>query len=349
MMNFPSHALAQMQQMRQMQMVLDVPAPARRLPRIASTFARDVIAGLSKPQKAIPSTWLYDHRGSELFEEITQLPEYYPTRTEIAILQHCAGEMAEVVGPNATVVEFGSGSSRKTPILLGALDSPAAYVPIDISADYLTESVAQLQVLFPKLPMYPIVGDFNDRSALAPLRRMAARPATGRRVGFFPGSTLGNFCPTSAMALLERMGEALGPEALLVVGIDSTLDPSVLVPAYDDAQGVTAEFNKNLLVRINRELDGDLDPLAFRHEARFNPLERRMEMHLVSRTWQTCEVLGRRFGFASGDSIHTENSYKYSRTRFGSLALQAGWAPLQFWTDANARLAVHVLERMTGD
>ena len=326
----------------------------QRVPRINSPFARDVLAGMSRPQKSIPCTWLYDRRGSELFAAITRLDEYYPTRTEIAILERCVKQIAAAVGPGATLVELGSGSSRKTTLLLAALDAPSAYVPVDISAEYLAESIRALQAAFPKVPMHPIVGDIEKVSTLSPLRRSAgalARAASSarpwsRRLGFFPGSTIGNFAPDAAITLLERIGEALGEDSMLVVGVDSTLDRSVLIPAYDDREGVTAAFSKNLLTRINRELEGDFDPMAFRYEARFNAEQQRVEMHLVSKTWQTFEVLGRRFGFVAGESIHTENSYKYSLTRFQSLAKRAGWSPVQFWTDAHSRFAVHVLERI---
>ena len=323
------------------------------LPRISSPFTRDVIAGLSRAQKSIPCTWLYDRRGSELFEEITQLEEYYPTRTEVGILQHCAGQIAAEAGPGVTLVELGSGSGRKTRIVLGALDAPSAYVPVDISADHLADSIRTLRAAFPDLPMHPIVGDIGVAGTLAPLRRSigavaraakSARPWS-RRLGFFPGSTIGNFAPDGAVALLERIGQALGEDSMLVVGVDSTLDRSVLIPAYDDREGVTAAFNMNLLTRINRELEGDFDPLAFKHEARFNAQRQCVEMHLVSKTWETFEVLGRRFCFAAGESIHTESSYKYSLARFQALAQRAGWTPLQFWTDAHARFGVHVLQR----
>lgn len=325
----------------------------RRIPRINSPFARDVVAGLSRPQKSIPSTWLYDQRGSELFEQITRLEEYYPTRTEISILERCVKQIAGAVGPAATLVELGSGSSRKTPLLLGALEAPSAYVPIDISAEFLADSVSALQAAFPQLPMHPIVGDINEVSTWWSVQRAtgvrgraaSSTPVIGRRVGFFPGSTIGNFAPDEAVALLERIGVALGEGAMLVVGVDSTLDRSVLIPAYDDREGVTAAFNRNLLERINRELDGDFDPLAFKHEARFNAELQRMEMHLVSKTWETFEALGRRFSFPAGESIHTENSYKYSLTGFQKLTRRAGWSPVQFWTDARSRFGVHVLER----
>jgi L-histidine Nalpha-methyltransferase len=325
----------------------------RHLRRSHSPFARDVLAGLSRPQKAIARTWPYDRRGSELFEEITRLDEYYPTRTEIAILECCAGQIAEAVGPGATLVELGGGSRRQTQIMLAALDAPSAYVPIDLSTDDLADSTRALQAVFPNLPMHPIIGDIRAAATLAPLRRSvsalaraakSARPWS-RRLGFFPGSAIGNFAPHVAVALLERIGQALGQDSMLVVGVDSTLDRAVLIPAYDDREGVTAAFNRNLLVRINRELEGDFDPLAFRHEARFNAERQRVEMHLVSKTCETFEVLGRRFGFSAGESIHTESACKYSMIRFQSLARRAGWSPLQFWSDSRSRFGVHVLER----
>jgi L-histidine Nalpha-methyltransferase len=305
-------------------------------------FARDVLAGLSQPRKSIPCTWLYDHRGSELFEEITQLAEYYPTRTERLILERCAAQIAQAAGPGATVVELGSGSSRKTPILLGALQAPAAYLPIDISAQFLDESVRALQAQFPRLPMHPVVADFTQINSLPELARVAGG---GRRVVFFPGSTIGNFMPDDAVRLLDRIGQAVGPDALMVVGADPTHDPAVLVPAYDDARGVTAAFNKNLLVRINRELGGNFSLSAFRHEARFNAEHQRVEMHLVSQYTQRVTVLGRAFMFAAGETIHTENSYKYGLVKFQAMARRAGWAHRQFWVDGQSRFAVHVLER----
>jgi dimethylhistidine N-methyltransferase len=307
-----------------------------------AAFAQDVLAGLSRPHKSVPCTWLYDHRGSELFEEITQLAEYYPTRTERLILERCAAQIAQAAGPGATVVELGSGSSRKTPILLGALEAPAAYLPIDISAQFLNESVRVLQAHFPRLPIHPVVADFTQLNALPELARV---PGGGRRVVFFPGSTIGNFTPEDAIGLLGRIGQAVGPDALMVVGADPTHDPAVLIPAYDDARGVTAAFDKNLLVRINRELQGNFSLSAFRHEARFNTEHQRVEMHLVSQYTQRVTVLGRPFMFAQGESIHTENSYKYGLVKFQAMARRAGWAHRQFWVDGQSRFAVHVLER----
>jgi L-histidine N-alpha-methyltransferase len=318
----------------------DAAAP---VPTVDRAFAHDVLAGLSMKQKSIPSTWLYDHRGSELFEQITALPEYYPTRTETWILQRCAAQIAGEAGPRAVVVELGSGASRKTPLLLDALERPSAYIPIDISAQFLDESVQALGQRFPDLPMAPVVADFTRINALPVLSRGAPG---GRRLVFFPGSTIGNFVPEAAVDLLERIGSAVGRGALMVVGADATQDPAVLIPAYDDAQGVTAAFDKNLLVRINRELEGDFSASAFRHEARWEPHHQRVEMHLVSEYTQRVKVLGHTFRFAAGESIHTENSYKYGIVKFQALARRAGWTQRQLWMDAQARFALHVLERV---
>lgn len=312
----------------------------RPLAAPSDAFERDVIEGLSRPQKSIPPTWLYDRRGSELFEQITTLPEYYPTRTEVCILERCVEAIAAEAGPGAAVVELGSGSSRKTPLLLGALESPALYVPIDISADFLAESVRPLHERFPRLAIEPLAADFT---ALRALPVLASAP--GRRLVFFPGSTIGNFEPDAAVALLDRVGQAVGPGALMVVGADATTDPAVLIPAYADAQGVTAAFNLNLLARLNRELGADFAPSGFRHEARWDARRHRIEMHLVSRLTQRVTVAGRRFGFAWGESIHTENSYKHGVLGFQALAARAGWAQRQRWMDGQARFAVHVLER----
>jgi L-histidine N-alpha-methyltransferase len=316
------------------------PAVWSATPELNADFARDVLAGLARERKSIACTWLYDHRGSELFEQITQLPEYYPTRTETWLLERCAGEIATLAGPQASVIELGSGSSRKTPLLLAALEAPACYMPVDISAQFLAESVVPLRERFPTLPIVPRVADF---SRLGPLDGLASG---GRRLVFFPGSTIGNFVPEAAVALLEQIGAAVGPQALMIVGADATHDPAVLLPAYDDAQGVTAAFNKNLLDRINRELAADFSLSAFRHEARYEPVHQRIEMHLVSEYTQRVTVLGRSFRFAAGESIHTENSYKYGVVRFQALAQRAGWAHRQLWMDGQSRFALHVLERV---
>jgi dimethylhistidine N-methyltransferase len=312
---------------------------------LTPSFEHDVLEGLAQRQKAIPATWLYDHRGSELFERITQLAEYYPTRNETQILRACAHEIADAAGPRAVVIELGSGSSRKTRLLLDALDVPQAYLPIDISAQFLQESVAELPSLYAGLRVMPVVGDFTRIESLPELRLLrAAGGDAGRHVVFFPGSTIGNFTPEQAVALLRRIRRVAGADALLIVGADSTQDPSVLVPAYDDREGVTAEFNKNLLERINRELHGDFDLDAFDHEARVDAQRQRVEMHLVSRRAQRVQVMGHPFRFEAGESIHTENSYKYSLPKFAQLAARAGWTHLQRWVDGQSRFAVHVLE-----
>jgi L-histidine N-alpha-methyltransferase len=312
---------------------------------VVPSFGRDALNGLAQAQKAVPSTWLYDRRGSELFEAITDVAEYYPTRNEMQILRSCAREIAEAAGPRAIVIELGSGSSRKTRLLLGALDTPQAYLPIDISEQFLHESVADLPSLFAGLHVLPIVADFTRMAALPQLAVLRAGGADpGRHVVFFPGSTIGNFTPEAAVALLRRIRRLVGPDALLIVGADSTQDPAVLLPAYDDREGVTAEFNLNLLVRMNRELRADFDVDAFRHEARFDVQQQRVEMHLVSRRAQSVGVLGSRFEFRAGESIHTENSYKYSLLRLQQLAARAGWVHAQRWMDGQARFAIHVLE-----
>lgn len=314
--------------------------PARAMP----SFERDVMLGLTLRQKAIPSTWLYDHRGSELFEQITRLEAYYPSRSETRILDRCAGEIAAVVGPRAIVIELGSGSSRKTRRLLGALDAPQAYLPIDISAQFLAESTAELPTLYAGLRVLPIVADFTRIDSLPELALLEHDADRGRHVVFFPGSTIGNFTPDEAVALLTRIRQAVGPDALLIVGADTTHDPAVLIPAYDDGEGVTAAFNKNLLLRINRELGADFSPSAFRHEARFDAARQRVEMHLVSEYTQRVTVCGHAFQFAMGESIHTENSYKYSLLKFQHLAARAGWTHRQLWMDGQSQFAIHVLE-----
>ncbi len=309
---------------------------------LAERFTREVLEGLSSPRKHIPCTWLYDSQGSALFEAITALPEYYPTRTEIEILTttSCLAEVAARAGSAAVVVEPGSGAGHKTRLLLDALQEPAAYVPIDVSPGPLQASAAALKARFPALRCVPIVADFSTLAALP-----AGLDGRGTRLGFFPGSTLGNFKPPEATGLLQHLGHLLGPGAVLLVGIDITRDPAVLVPAYDDAQGVTAAFNLNLLTRINRELGADFDLANFRHEARFATPPTRIEMHLVSRVRQRVTVSGHGFNFEAGESIHTENSHKYSDDHFKALAYSSGWVPLQRWTDPAQRFSVHLLQR----
>ena len=289
-------------------------------------FRDDVLEGLSAPVPAVPARWLYDRRGSELFDEITRLPDYYPTRTETALLTSIMPEIAERTAKDAAVVEFGAGSATKTPILLEAI-RPAAYVPVDISGDYLEQSAAELQSRFPSLHVIPVVADFARPFSLPDA--IAHLP----KLGFFPGSTIGNFVPWTATDLLRHFRALLGPGARLLIGMDRVKPVGRLLAAYDDPQGVTARFNLNLLERINRELDGDIPAGAFRHEARWNDILSRIEMHLVATRDVAFSISGRPFGFAKGSSIHTENSHKYGRRGARVLLLAGGWTPLAEWSD----------------
>ncbi len=302
-----------------------------------SDFASCVVEGLSKTNKSLPCQFFYDARGSELFEEITQLAEYYPTRTEIGILEAHAAEMVECVCEGSALIEFGSGSSRKTQILLDRLPGLSAYVPVDVSPTALDDAKRRLQARYPSLDIRPVVGDFTDGANLPEdIKRR-------KKLGFFPGSTIGNFAPTGAVLLLRAMRKTLSPGGALVIGVDLKKDARVLVDAYDDRQGVTAAFNLNLLARMNSELGADFDLAAFRHEAIYDPLKGRIEMHLVSLKDQAVAVAGATFHFRAGEKIHTENSYKYSIEQFGELARLAGWSVKRVWTDANNWFSVQKL------
>ncbi len=305
--------------------------------QVDPAFRADVLAGFRSARRAIPARWFYDFRGSELFEQITDLPEYYPTRIETALLERVAPEVAKLVGPGRAVVEFGSGSSIKTPHLLSAVQ-PAAYVPIDISGDFLRESAAALASDFPKLSILPVEADFMQ--PIAPPPEIAAL----RKLGFFPGSTIGNMVARTAVNLLRSMVETLGEGAMLLIGIDRIKDEQVLVSAYDDAQGVTAAFNLNLLHRINRELNADIPVDAFRHRAVWNDLYARIEMHLEATQHVSFTIKGERFSMAAGETIHTENSHKYG-PRDARLLLRAGaWTPVAEWTDAEDQFALILAE-----
>jgi L-histidine N-alpha-methyltransferase len=289
-------------------------------------FRDDVLAGLDAPVPAIPARWLYDRRGSELFDEITRLPSYYPTRTETAIFHSIMDEIEARVPKGAVVVEFGAGSQTKTPILLEAI-SPAAYIPVDISGDYLEHSAAELQERFPKVEVIPVVADF-------------ARPFTLPggiehlpKLGFFPGSTIGNFVPWSATDLLRQFRALLGPGSQLLIGMDRVKPVDRLIAAYDDPEGVTAQFTLNLLTRINRELDGDIPVEAYRHDARWNDILSRIEIHLVATRDVTFTVSDESFSFAKGSSLHVENSHKYGPRGGRVLLLAGGWTPIAEWSD----------------
>jgi dimethylhistidine N-methyltransferase len=297
-------------------------------------FRDDVIAGLSRTPKTLPSRWLYDDRGCRLFEEITQLEEYYPTRTETAILRDHAAAMARFCGAAPVLVEYGAGAAVKTTILLEAL-RPRLYVPVDIAGDFLAQSAARIARRFPGLPICPVIADFTADFDLP-----ADLPAGASRCGFFPGSTIGNLDAAETSAFLHRMRAQLGPGGTALIGVDLRKDLGTLLAAYDDRKGVTAAFDLNLLTRINRELDGDFPPDGFRHEARWNAAESAVEMHLVSREDCVVTLQGRRFAFRAGESIHTESSRKYDLDGLADVAGPCGWVVEQGWTDSNRLFAV---------
>ena len=300
-------------------------------------FRAHVLAGLERRPRAIPARWFYDRRGSELFEAITALPEYYPTRTEAALLARLCPELPALVGEGSAVVEFGSGSSTKTPVLLEAI-APSAYVPIDISGDFLRESSRVLGERFPYLLILPVEADFTRPLALP--QAVADAP----KLGFFPGSTIGNLTPDHATDLLRSMRDTLGEGARLLIGMDRIKAESVLIPAYDDAAGVTAAFNLNLLARINRELDGTIPEDAFRHRAIWNDAAARIEMHLEPVRDVRFAVAGQPFAMAAGETIHTENSHKYGSRDARLLLRTGGWTPVAEWTDADGMFAVILAE-----
>ena len=309
------------------------------LERADPAFQEDVLAGLSAYVPAVPARWLYDHRGSELFDEITRLPSYYPTRTETALLKQIMPEIASRIQGGTAVVELGAGSATKTPLLLEAIH-PAAYVPVDISGDYLRQSAREIADRFPDIAVEPVIADFARPFELPD--SISGLP----KLGFFPGSTIGNFVPRTATDLLRSWRELLGVGSLLLIGMDRVKPVERLLAAYDDPQGVTASFNLNLLERINRELDGTIPLDAFRHEARWNSILSRIEMHLVATRAVTFTIAGREFSFAEGSSIHTENSHKYGQRGARVLLLAGGWTPIAEWTDEAGDFAVVLAEAM---
>lgn len=291
-------------------------------------FRADALAGLRGPRRAIPARWLYDVRGSELFDQITRLPEYYPTRTETAVLEQCSRDVAVRIGPGSAVIEFGAGSATKTPLLLDAI-LPSAYVPIDISGEYLRASADVVQSRFPSLDVIPIEADFTEAMTLPSVIDGA------NRLGFFPGSTIGNFVPRSSVNLLRHMRAILEEGSKLLIGFDRIKSSEILIPAYDDAAGVTAAFNLNLLHRINRELSADIPVDAFVHDARWNDMESRIEMHLRCVRDIRFSVMGEHFQMREGESIHTENSHKYDLRGLRLLLRASCWTPLADYSDAN--------------
>jgi dimethylhistidine N-methyltransferase len=321
-----SFATAQQQPLRQ---------PSTGAP--LSEFGRAMLAGLSRRPRSISPKFFYDAAGSQLFDGICDLPEYYPTRTELRILGECAAEIAEQAGPGAEIVEFGAGSLTKVRLLLDALEAPKRYLPIDISGEHLEAAAERLKADYPALAVQPIAADYT-----MPLVLPAPLPGAGKRVGFFPGSTIGNFEPDEALAFLQLAARMLRGGGLLI-GVDLVKAPDRLHAAYNDAQGVTAAFNLNLLRRANAELDADFDVDAFAHSAFYNAPKQRIEMHLVSRRAQSVSLCGERFGFEEGETIHTEYSHKFTVDGLRALAVKAGFRPGKVWTDPEKLFSVHWL------
>ena len=303
-----------------------------------SAFAADVIAGLTDDPKHLPAKYFYDRAGSDLFDRITRLPEYYPTRTELGLLEQHRDEIARLLPAQGALIEFGSGATTKAAILLAAAPQLAAYVPVDISAEHLAQEAGRLRRDFPALRVLPVDADF-----CAPFG-LPAEVATLPHAGFFPGSTIGNFEPHEASAFLSNARTILGKGAVFIVGVDLVKDRAVLHAAYNDAAGVTAAFNRNVLVRINRELGANFDLKTFEHHAFFNRERSRIEMHLASTKRQKVKVDGELIEFRAGETIHTENSYKYSIESFGALARGSGWTVRRHWTDAANWFALFALE-----
>jgi dimethylhistidine N-methyltransferase len=300
------------------------------------SFRDAVLAGLGREAKTLPCKFFYDARGSALFEEICEVPEYYLTRTEIAILEEYSRAIARHIGAHCRLIELGSGASRKVRILLDALEAPAAYVPVDISREHLREAAAGLAADFPKLPVVAVCADYTRPFPLPPLPG-----PSGKRVGFFPGSTIGNFEPDAVVRFLAHCAELLGPGGEMLIGVDLKKDPAILNAAYNDQAGINAAFNLNLLERVNRELGGDIAVDRFEHLAFYNADEGRMELYLKSLAEQTASVAGSRFRFAEGERVHTENSYKYAVDEFRALARRAGFRAVDTWTDKNQLFSVH--------
>jgi len=302
-------------------------------------FREDVIEGLSLPQKALVPKYFYDEVGSALFEAICALPEYYPTRTELAMMEAHAPAMAARLGPHCAIVEFGSGASRKSRLLIAASE-PAVYVAVDISRTALVAATEGLSRGFPQLPIVAVCADYSTQFELPSLERYGVR----RRTMYFPGSTIGNFDPDEAVAFLQRLARLAGPGGGLLIGVDLRKDKAVLDAAYDDAQGVTAAFNLNLLARINRELGADFDLRAFRHRACYVEARGRIEMHLESCRAQEVRIGGRTVSFRAGETIHTENSYKYAVPEFQALAARAGFRSRECWVDDAELFSIHYME-----
>ena len=295
------------------------------------------LEGLLAPRKTLPPKLFYDDEGCRLFGEITRLPEYYPTRTEFALLRAAAPDLGRDVPPGSALIEYGGSDEAKALILLDACPNFVAYVPIDVANGALEALSLRLREDRPALVVHPLAGDFLGSV------RIPESVAGLHRTGFFPGSTIGNLDPEEARGFLSQARDTLGPSARFLVGVDLRKDSSVLVPAYDDARGITAAFNLNVLRRLNREADADFDLDAFTHRACWNGVQSRIEMHLVSKRDQTVHIGGQRIRFATAETVHTENSYKYSLDGFRSLARAAGWETVRVWTDPDALFSLHML------
>ena len=324
-----------------------MPDDTALMPAAGSTVADAAIAGLSQMHKTLPAKLFYDEEGCRLFARITELPEYYLTRTELGLLADVAPPLAAELPAPSVLVEYGASDEAKAELLLRECDRSGAavfpvYVPIDVAVPALEQMRARLRQRRPALSVHAVAADFMDAMQLP-----AAVPALPR-LGFFPGSTIGNLDPAEVRRFLRQARETLGADASFLVGVDMRKDPAVLVAAYDDAEGVTAAFNRNLLVRLNREAGADFDPDAFAHRAVWNDAESRIEMHLVSRRAQTVSVAGRAISFARGESIHTENSYKYAPEHFATLAHESGWHTAELWTDPAQLFSLHLLEPRRG-
>lgn len=308
--------------------------------KTVSAFEEDVLEGLKKDQKSLPSKYFYDDRGSGLFEKISNLDEYYLTQAELEILQKNSDEISKTIGPNSLIIEFGSGSSRKTRLLLKEMNDIAGYVPVDISRDFLFEEAEKLRSEFPDLKITPIAADYTKPFEIA------VNGYANKRVIFFPGSTIGNFTPDQARDFLFQSADLLAENGGLLIGVDLKKDPDVLNKAYNDSKGITAEFNLNLLRRINRELEGNFEVEKFRHRAFYNEAEGRMEMYLMSLDNQsvTLSASGEKIDFRKGEMIHTENSYKYSVDEFEELISEKFYLR-KTWLDSKKRFSVHYFEK----
>ena len=307
-------------------------------PALIDSFENDLMTALATRPRCLSPKYFYDETGSALFDRICELEEYYPTRTEISLLTQHACDIAQQIGRRAEIVEFGAGSMQKIRILLDAIRAPARYLPVDISGAHLAASASALQRIYPKLPVMPVVADYTGALTLPEMADNAAR-----RIGFFPGSTIGNLSPLEALAFLKKAAKVLQGGALLV-GVDLVKDPSLLHAAYNDSKGITASFNLNLLIRANRELCANFDVDQFYHSAFYNAPAQRIEMHLMSRCAQQVRVGDQYFVFTEGETIHTENSYKFTIAGLQALARKAGFQPGTVWTDDDKRFSLHWLE-----